>query len=105
MRSPQHPTTEAARTLWERTEEAPVALYTCFLTVFMAALVGDSSIQIRSLTQADKTARMTASAAEYRARVAEKAFLASTRPWLVVEITEGDATREVFSIRPCKLRK
>jgi hypothetical protein len=50
-------------TLWQRTVNEPIALYTAALTVFTALLAGVSTIQFRYVIRADRTAAIAANAA------------------------------------------
>ncbi|VTZ22462.1 hypothetical protein MPC1_1230001 [Methylocella tundrae] len=56
--------------IWDRTFDDPVAFFTFVLSCFTLALVIVSAIQIRFLIRGDKTARITAEAADLSAQAA-----------------------------------
>ena len=86
-----HP--EAAKEGGERTAEKQIAYYTKWLAWFTLALVAVSGIQGYFLLRADKTARISADAANKSANVAEDAFRRLERPYLYVKITETHRLR------------
>jgi hypothetical protein len=79
-----------AKSLWERTWDDAVALYTAVLTVFTGLLAVISGVQIGFLIQADKTARKSAIAAT-------RAAIASTKQTkLAAETAERQVRAYVF---------
>lgn len=85
-----------AKSLWDRTWEDAVALYTAVLTIFTGLLAVISGIQIGFLIQADKMARRSfiatrrsADAAKKSANVARDTLIVNNRPWVAVGITIG----------------
>jgi hypothetical protein len=84
---------EDEKSLWKPND--PVSLYTLVLAFFSGLLVVVSFIQIRFLTLADRTARISAIAARRAANasrksagVSEQALLMVETPYLVPQITE-----------------
>jgi len=72
--------------IWDRTWDDPVAFYTFVLSIFTAMLAIVSATQIAFLFRADKTARITAKAAQDAANVATRTLTAGQRAW--VQITK-----------------
>jgi hypothetical protein len=64
------PKDRPTESFWDRTTNDPLDLYTLFLAIFTAALVGVSTFQIYFLNRADKTARTAAEAAKLSADAA-----------------------------------
>ncbi len=58
------------KSIWERTTDDPVALFTFWLVIFTGALSAVSMVQISFLNRSDKTARIAADAASKSANAA-----------------------------------
>jgi hypothetical protein len=89
---------ERASIIWERTWDDPVAFYTLILGIFTGLLFTVSATQIYFLIRADKTARITAEAANLNA----KAAIGSELPLVVVNqlgITELESATPI-AFRP-----
>jgi hypothetical protein len=71
---------QPAKTLWDRTTDEPIALYTLFLAIFTFVLAFISSIQIYFLIRADRTARISADAATTQS----KAVIAMESPIIIL---------------------
>jgi hypothetical protein len=71
---------QALTVIWDRTWEDPVAFYTFVLSIFTALLAIISATQIAFLIRADRTARITAEAADLNARAVVAAELPILAP-------------------------
>jgi hypothetical protein len=93
--NPKHDEQQRSKTIWQRTADDPIALYTAMLVGLTGVLALVSIVQIAFLTRADQTTRVVADAARKQAEVAEKTLTLSQRPWLSVEI-ESVVSMKIF---------
>lgn len=75
--------------VWHRTRNDPIALFTLFLMVFTAVLAAVGVMQIRLLFRAETVAEKSAKAAEAAASTAKKSLIAAQRPWIIVDPSIG----------------
>jgi len=94
--SQKHIQTDPNESLWDRTTNDPVALYTFVLTVFTGILATVSIFQWRALGRAENISRITASAAK---KSADAAY-SSTRPYVLLDGIH--ITRREFPGEPIK---
>jgi hypothetical protein len=90
QRQPTKSLRQRFTTIWNRTWDDPVAFYTFVLSIFTGLLAVVSAFQIFFLIRADKTARLSAEAAQTAAKSAmegnqltREIFVAEQRPWLL----------------------
>jgi hypothetical protein len=84
---------KAVSIIWDRTWDDPVAFYTFVLAIFTALLAVVSATQIYFLIRADKTARISAEAAQATA----DAIQITERPYIFIWGMIGSAPAVVFS--------